>query len=347
MRVLLYSEHLEQIKHSGLGKAIRHQQQALTYAQVDYTLDPEDSFDLLHINTYFPRSFFFALKCRLKGIPIVFHAHSTMEDFRNSFKLSNFFAPLFKWWLVACYRLGDVIITPTPYSKQILDAYPINRPIHAISNGIDLSQFQGGDPDQIRQDFRSTYHYQDQDFIVMGIGLYLKRKGILDFVELAKAMPHIQFIWFGELDLRFVPDQVKEAVTTKLDNLKFAGYVPNEVIRQALIATDLYIFPTYEETEGIPAIEAAASHADFIVRDIPVFQDWLEDGRNVYKALDIEDFKEKIQALYDKKLPSLADQAYSIAEERDLPAIGQQLKAVYQEAWQIKKGSNSSPNNPS
>ena len=72
---------------------------------------------------------------------IVFHAHSTMEDFKNSFMFSNLLAPLYKKWLIHMYNYGDLIITPTPYSKSILESYGIKKPIYAISNGIDVKQF--------------------------------------------------------------------------------------------------------------------------------------------------------------------------------------------------------------
>ncbi|MCR8968396.1 glycosyltransferase [Facklamia sp. 7083-14-GEN3] len=336
MRVLLYSGNLEQIKRSGLGKAIQHQQKALEYMGIDYTMNPKDSFDLLHINTYFPKSYLLAAKCRRKNIPVIYHAHSTKEDFENSFRFSNLLAPSFKQWLLTCYRLGDILITPTPYSKNLLENYGLEQPIYAVSNGIDLSKFQALNTEELTNTFRQKYGYQANDFIVMGIGLYLKRKGILDFVELAKRMPHIQFIWFGYLDLRYVPDEIKKAVTTKLPNLKFAGYVPSEDIRAGLIASNLYIFPTFEETEGIPAIEACAMKADFIVRDIPVFDGWLEDGVNVHKAKDLQAFLDKIQLAYEGNLPSLVEPAYEIAIERDLPQIGRQLFSIYQEALRMK-----------
>lgn len=336
MRVLLYSGNLEQIKRSGLGKSILHQQQALEYMGIDYTMNPKEDFDLLHINTYFPKSYFLALRCHIKGIPVVYHAHSTKEDFENSFRFSNYLAPSFKQWLLACYRLGDILITPTPYSKSLLQGYGLKQPIYAVSNGIHLNRFKQIEPQLDPHLFRQKYGYTDQDYVVMGIGLYLKRKGILDFVELAKRMPHVKFIWFGELDLRYVPEEIAKAVTTKLDNLIFAGYVPNEEVLAALKATNLYIFPTHEETEGIPAIEACAMKADFIVRDIPVFDSWLEDGVNVYKAKDINEFQQKIQAGYEGKLTSLAQAAYQVAVERDLPQIGEKIQAIYQEALALK-----------
>ena len=62
MKVLLYTEGLKTIGKSGLGKAIKHQMKALENEKIEYTLDPKDDYDILHINTYFPKSYFFAKK---------------------------------------------------------------------------------------------------------------------------------------------------------------------------------------------------------------------------------------------------------------------------------------------
>ena len=58
----------------------------------------------------------------------------------------------------------------------------------------------------------------------MSVGLTIERKGVCDFVELAKRMPQYKFIWFGETNLDTVPLNVRKAVETKLPNLCFAGY---------------------------------------------------------------------------------------------------------------------------
>lgn len=333
-RSLLYTEAQEATKKSGLGKAITHQARALELAGVPFTLDRNDSYDLLHINTYFPSSVIFADLCRKSDKAIVYHAHSTEEDFENSFLFSNQMAPFFKQWITYAYSLGDVLITPTPYSKKLLEGYGLNKDIFAISNGVDLGAFQK--IPHAREKFIEKWGYGPKDFIVMGIGLFLKRKGILDFVELAKRMEDIKFIWFGDLNLNLVPEEIREAVKTSLPNLNFAGYVPSEDINLALQGSNLYIFPTLEETEGIPAIEACAAGADFIVRDIPVFDPWLEDGVNCYKAKDIDDFEEKIRLFQAKKLPSLNEAAYRVAQERDLKSIGKELEKAYERAREIR-----------
>lgn len=331
MKVLLYAEGLKAINKSGLGKAINHQMKALEDENIEYTLNPKDDYDILHINTWFLKSYFIAKHAKRKGKKIVYHAHSTEEDYKNGFIFAKQTSKLIKWWLIKCYKLGDVIITPTLYSKNLLLGYKglENKKIYAISNGVELDFFESNK--SYGDDFRRMYNYTKDDKVIVGIGLYIERKGIIDFVELAKRMPEYKFIWFGYSPLAAATRPVREAVNTKLDNLIFAGYVERSMIRAALNGCDLYIFPTFEETEGIPIIEAFACKTNAIIRDIPIFDGWLEDGKNVYKAKGIEEFEVKIKKFLNGELKSLTENAYEVVKEKDQRNIGKQLKTVYEE----------------
>lgn len=329
MKVLLYTEGLKTIGKSGLGKAIKHQMKALESQNIDYTLDINDNYDILHINTYFPKSYLLAKKAKKRGKKIVYHAHSTEEDYRNGFILAKQTSKLFKWWLIKCYSLGDVLVTPTPYSKRLLEGYKglESKKIYAISNGIEIDFFKRDE--KSGKNFRKDYNIKQNEKVIIGIGLYIERKGIVDFVELAKRLPQYKFIWFGYSPLSATTKKVRDAVNTKLNNLIFAGYVEQEVIKSAMSGCDLYLFPTLEETEGIPIIEACACKTPALIRDIGVFEDWLIDGKNVYKAKNIDEFEEKIKMILSGKLPSLVDEAYKIALERDINKVGEELKKVY------------------
>ena len=331
MKVLLYTENFESVKNSGLGRAIEHQMTALTNEKIEYTTNPKDDYDIMHINTWFLKSYFVAKKAKKKGKKIVYHAHSTEEDYRNGFILAKQTSKIIKWWLIKCYSLGDVIVTPTIYSKRLLEGYKglENKKIYAISNGIDLSFFEANK--KYGEEFRKKYNFKKDDKVIVGIGLYIERKGIVDFVELAKRMPEYKFIWFGYSPLAAATAPVRRAVNTKLPNLTFAGYVEKEMIRAALNGCDLYMFPTLEETEGIPIIEAMACKTPAIVRDIPIFDEWLIDGKNMYKAKDVDAFEDKIKKILNKELPDLTDNYKKVVEERDLNNIGKQLKEVYEE----------------
>lgn len=329
MKVLLYTEGEKMSSKSGLGKAIKHQMKALEYANVDYTRNLKDNYDIVHINFYGPKSYLLAKKAKRMGKKVVYHAHSTEEDFREGFIFCKQIAPLFKKWLIKCYSLGDIIVTPTPYSKKLLEGYGIKNKIYAISNGIELELFKKDE--EAGKRFRKKYNYTLKDKVIIGIGLYITRKGIVDFVELARRMPEYKFIWFGYSPIEVATKDVRDAVNTKLDNLVFAGYVEQEVIKEAMNGCDIYLFPTFEETEGIPIIEACACQTNAIIRDIPIFDEWLEDGKNVYKAKDVDEFEIKIKKIINKELPELGNKAYNVAKERDLKIVGEQLKKVYEE----------------
>ncbi len=328
MKVLLYTEGLKTIGKSGLGKALKHQMKALEEVNIPYTLNPKDDFDIIHINFYGLRSFYLAKKARKEGKKVVYHAHSTEEDFKNSFIGSNFLAPLFKKWIIKCYSLGDHIVTPTPYAKKLLQGYGIKKPITAISNGIEMSFFEKNEV--AGENFREMYNYKKTDKIIMGVGLYIERKGILDFVELAKRLPEYEFIWFGYSPLYASPRKIRKAVKTNLPNLKFPGYVDPAIIRSALSGVNLYLFPTLEETEGIPALEALASKQNLLVRDIPVFHPWLKDSINCFKAKNIDEFEKKIKEILKGKTKDLSEEGYKTAHRKNMKNVGKGLLRVYE-----------------
>lgn len=327
MRVYLCSDYLNQIKQSGVGRAIEHQQMALDEAQIPYTLTGDEPYELLHINTVFLKSFLRAKKAKSEGKKVVYHAHSTKEDFKNSFIFANALSSLFGWWIKKCYNTADLVLTPSEYSKTLLIKEGVKRPIEVLSNGIDLNYWKSNAEED--RAFRKEYHIKPEEKLILSVGLPIKRKGILDFVELAKRFPTIQFIWFGYMDPRFLPKEISAALQTDLPNLQFPGYIDREALRVAYQACDLYVFLTHEETEGIVLLEALASKTDTLIRDIPVFNPDYVDGVNIYKGTDIEAFQSIIEALFEEKIPSLVDEGYQEVSKKSIPSIGSKLKTFY------------------
>jgi len=66
MKVLLYLEGKSILEKSGIGRALHHQMRALDLAGIPYTTDILGDYDVVHINTYGPRSlmlFHFLIFC--------------------------------------------------------------------------------------------------------------------------------------------------------------------------------------------------------------------------------------------------------------------------------------------
>ena len=82
VKVLLYFESEKMLAKSGIGRALDHQKRALTEVGISYTLDEKEDYDILHINTYGINSHNMVNKARREGKKVVYHAHSTEEDYR-------------------------------------------------------------------------------------------------------------------------------------------------------------------------------------------------------------------------------------------------------------------------
>lgn len=340
MKVYLYSQWRKLIEKSGVGRAAYHQRQALQNQDVELVSRKEEA-DVIHINTIFPGSLRMAVWARAYHKAVVFHAHSTREDFENSYIGSNAAAGFFQKWITLCYSQGDCIITPSTYSAGLLESYGIRKPIHVLSNGIDTEFYSRREED--REAFRMKYGYSEDDKIVMSVGLWIKRKGIMDFAALAQRMSQYQFIWFGQSDLHTVPREIREIVESKLPNLRFAGYVDRESLRQAYGACDLFLFPSYEETEGIVVLEALSMKIPVLLRDIPVYGDWLEHGKTVYKAENLAEFEDLTEKILQGEVENLTGQGYEVARKRDIGAIGARLAEIYEQAEEIRRKNGTFP----
>lgn len=332
MKVLLYLEAEEYLKKSGIGRAIKHQEKALQIAGIDYTTNPADDFDLVHMNTYGIRSWLLMSKAKKTGKKVIMHGHSTEEDFRNSFIGSNLVSPLFKWYLCRFYQKADAIITPTDYSKQLIKAYGIKKLIFVLSNGIDLSRYKRSEKKEAA--FRHYFHLSKDDKVVMGAGLYFMRKGVDQFVEVAAKMPDIRFIWFGETNKWVIPRKVRKIVTKQHpSNVTFAGYIKGDVYEGAMSASDAFFFPSREETEGIVVLEALASHQHVVLRDIPVYHGWVTED-SVELATDVDGFVEKLDKVLSGKSDKIKE-GYRVAESRSIERIAHELASVYQKVMEL------------
>jgi len=329
MKVFLYSGSWNLVKQSGVGQALLHQQAMLASKGVATTRVWENDASVIHVNTVFPDTVRAVRKAKKRGMFVVRYAHSTMEDFKQSFALSNALAPVFRRWIRFLYQQGDVVVTPTPYAKRLLESYGVTRPIIALSNGVDTTRFFPSK--EKRNAFRTQFGIAEDELVVISVGHFIERKGILDFLELAKRMPSVTFLWFGHTSPSLMTKQVKQAMQEKSENVRFPGYIDQDALSQAYCGADLFLFPSHEETEGIVVLEALSSSVPVVVRDIPVYEGWLVDRKNVFKAQTLEDFQQIIAQLGEETLVDLTEAGRQVAQERSIPAIADRMIEIYRQ----------------
>lgn len=327
MKIWLYKGGQSLARKSGIGKAFEHQKEALASQRIPYTERYEPDVEILQVNTVFPDTVWHVLKARRKGIKVVYYAHSTKEDFCNSFAGSNLIAGAFKRWICFCYRLGDVIVTPTEYSRKILAGYGLKRQIFAISNGIHLEEYRR--EKYSRDYFVKKFGFPESRQVIMSVGHFFVRKGIVDFIAMAERMPEQEFVWFGSTGKAAVSAEVRKAMAAAPANVHFPGYVESEELKAAYASCNLFCFLSHEETEGIVLLEAMAMKCPVLIRDIPIYEAF-RDRVDVYKGKTPEEFVDLAYCILEGLEEDLTDHAYRYCEDVGIGRVGEQLKQVYE-----------------
>ncbi|NQN67961.1 glycosyltransferase [Streptococcus suis] len=332
MKVLLYLEGKTVLEKSGIGRALQHQMEALDMAGIPYTTDLLGDYDVVHINTYGPRSWLLLHAAKRHGKKVIMHGHSTKEDFQNSFIGSNFLAPFVGKYLASMYQKADFVITPSEYSKKLIQNYGVTTPIIAVSNGIDLEKYKKDEKKEAV--FRKYFKIEENQQVVVCAGLYFRRKGIEDFVKVAEKMPHVRFIWLGSINKWLIPSNIRKIVEgAHPSNVEFPGYFKGAVFQGAMSGADAFFFPSYEETEGIVVLEAFASHQHVVLRDIPVYEGWIDEN-SAELGHTVDDFVASIQKILDKKVDK-REAGYQVAVSRSIDQVGNQLVDAYRRVLEI------------
>ena len=328
MKVSHYFEWEEYIT-GGHAQSVRNQRKIMERAGIEYTTEPDLTADLLHLNNMGPKSVVYARRARKKDVPVIIHAHQTAADFEESFAFSNILAKPLRPYLEFAYGLGDHLICPSEHNRSVIEEYT-DTPTTVISNGFDPEKLAGYEA--LREEYLDRYDLDPP--VVFTVGHVIPRKGLEAFVETARELPDLDFVWFGYLnptgktvDRVLRSRETQRLVESAPENVTFTGYV--EDIRGAYAAGDIFFFPTKNENEGMALLEAMAVGKPPVVSDIPTFE-WLEDGRHCLKAT--EDFATPIAELRDpERRREIGDRAKEKSSAFTLDRIGTELVALYKE----------------
>lgn len=322
---------MRRISKSGIIAAFEHIKEALRMKRIVYTTNiKKGDFDILHLNLGIgPLSKYYAEKYKKQEKRIIIHAHSTAEDFEGSFRFSKRLKPLVKKILPFFYGSADLILCPSEYTKKLLRRYGIKNEIEVISNGVNTKKYRQND--RKRKEYRKREGIAEGTPLVFCVGHVFSKKGALDFAKIAESMPDFQFRWFGTIYSPFLVDygKLERYIKNPPPNLKFTGFY--EDIIEAYSAGDIFLFPSYDENQGIVILEAASFGKPIIVRDIPAYRGWLFHGKNCLKAKTNTEFCKYIKMVAkDTSLRRrLVEGAKKLAEENSLDKVGERLKEIY------------------
>lgn len=285
--------------------------------------------DIIHVHSIGVWSFYKTLNIMK---PTVVAAYVMHYEAKGSLLGGKTTGKFLEKYLKRLYNACDCVFAPSEFTKRGLKKMKIRKPIITVSCGVNRDRFKY--TNKKRDAFRKKYNIGKNDFVVYCVGQLIKRKGLLDFIKVAKALPDITFVWTGATPMGLMSadffnvhlDILKNAPS----NIIFTGFVDD--VSYTHSAGDIFFFPTLMENQGIVVLEAASCGKPVIVRDIPVFEDWLKDGKNCCKGKSVKDFIKIIKDLKNnsKKRKRLSKESFSLASQHDVNKITKQVIKVYQ-----------------
>ena len=224
-----------------------------------------DNDDLVHYHTFGP---FALLNRRLAGGKKVLTAHSTPRINMGNIAL----AALINKRYPKIYRKFDHLITISrPCHEEVIAMLP-DMPVTYIPNGVNREYFRK-DAEQGAA-FRDRYGIPEGQEVVLSVAQLTPRKGLYDFLALAKQHPEKTFVWIGGFPYGALSKdwlRIRRLKRRCSNNLIFPGYIDDIVAPYS--AADIFLMPSYAETFGLVILEALSCGLPVIARDIPEFRD--------------------------------------------------------------------------
>lgn len=290
---------------------------------------PKETYDVLHVHSPLPDSFLWALRRKKARKPLVVHGRHLPELVKGGFVGGSLFYPFVKAYSVGFYNLGDVVLGATPYVAKSLAKDGVRGPFKVIPNGINREVFSREEALGAR--YRERIGISAKDKLVLSVGLRIPRKGVDTFVNMSEMFADrkdVKFVWVGASEplLEDALDHVKPG------KVMFPGHVPFDHIVGVYSAADVFVFPTRAESYGNVMLEAASCGCPLVIRDIPVYEDWVVDGRHCIKARSDQDFADGVARLLDdsQARSRMIDGARELAAEHDIKKTARMLKELYE-----------------
>lgn len=260
------------------------------------------NFDIFHIHSVNP-GFYFKLR-RYKKKPFVCYVHFLPDTLDGSIKLPKIFIKIFKKYVVSMYKRSKEIVVVNPiFTKPLVELGIKEECITYIPNYVNKTDFHSLSNEEIEL-IKDKYELKKDKFTVLGVGQVQHRKGVLDFVEVAKMNPDIEFVWAGGFSFGKITDgykELSEVVNNPPENVKFLGIVPRTSMNELYNACDVLFMPSYNELFPMSILEAINSHKPVLLRDLELYEDIL--FMKYIKGTNNNDFSNLLQEL--KNNPNL------------------------------------------
>lgn len=290
----------DKVEGQGVGSAYKEQVKLIKESAndlFDVQINSIKKADIIHSHTVEPQNFF---KMKTNKNANVCYVHFLPDTLDGSIQLPKALFSIFKKYVISFYKAADYLIVVNPTFIDELVAYGIDRnKMVYIPNYVSKEAFFIIDEVE-KSAIKKQYNIDPTAFVVIGVGQVQMRKGIKDFIEVAKTLPQMQFLWCGGFSFGKITDgydELKEIVENPPANVKFLGILHRSEMNAIYNISNVLFMPSYNELFPMAILEAANINIPIVLRDLKLYEEILQS--HYVRGEKTSDFTQSIQKLYD------------------------------------------------
>jgi glycosyltransferase involved in cell wall biosynthesis len=188
----------------------------------------------------------------------------------------SFEAASYSYLVHFCNRC-DYVTAPTQTALNLLYEHGLRAPARAISNGIDLTRYRPGAPDE---EARQRFHLPADRPLILSVNRLSQEKRLDVLIDAAaKLQEHAHIVITGtgpaETELRA---QVEDLNVQ--DRVSFTGYVGDEDLISLYRLAQIFAIPSEAELQSLTTMEAMACGLPIVAADAYALPELVHHGEN-------------------------------------------------------------------
>ncbi|MGR6835657.1 glycosyltransferase family 4 protein [Syntrophomonas erecta] len=292
--------------------------------------------DIIHVHSPFTMGRVGLRYARKYHTPIVFTYHTLYDQYVHYVPVAQDLAKeiTIKYSNNFCNHCQHIIV-PTTEVKEILEGYQIRSSISVIPTGVPVNKFKNGNSRWLKD----HYPIPENNQVLLFVGRLTKEKNleflIQAFAEVKRSKPDTTLVLTAQGPLEDDLKKLAENLGLSLkSDVIFTGALPFDTLVHVYYSSDLFVFSSMTETQGLVLIEAMASGLPVVAVRAYGVQDMVDHNKNgILTTCDKGEFSSAIVRLLDDPVLYHKFKKNALVKADSLSSLNMAIKLeeVYQE----------------
>jgi glycosyltransferase involved in cell wall biosynthesis len=280
------------------------------------------------------------------NLPLAFTYHTRLEKYAhyvpNILFMRKFFANRLSHFLIKNFsNKTDAVFAPTESTKEYLRNVGVSRYIKVMPTGIDFDYYNCSQEkiDKLREKLIG-----DSKHLLITVSRLSKEKNLYFLLKGIKRLKENSDLNFKLIIIGSGSE--KENIEQYIQNnnlencIELIGAVDFREMAKYYLASELFVFASTTETQGMVLLEAMAGNNPVVALKSSGIDDVINNGYNGYKTeADIDKWSSKIEELLinREKYEESAKNAREMAENYSIDEMAKKAEKLYYKIMQLKK----------